>query len=54
MNALLPVTDTLSAPVDPDAAVHAAALALRPHLERGQCVDATILRGAVETAAAFG
>ncbi|BBB07711.1 strawberry notch family protein [Sphingopyxis sp. EG6] len=55
MNAPFPLANTLSAaplaaPVDPAAAVHAAALALLPHLERGARVDAAILRGAMETA----
>lgn len=55
MNAPFPVADTLSAaplaaPVDPAAAVHAAALLILPHLERGARVDATTLRGAMESA----
>jgi predicted RNA methylase len=55
MNAPFPLADTLSAaplaaPVDPAAAVRAAAVALLPHLERGQRVDTAILRDAMETA----
>jgi predicted RNA methylase len=55
MNAPFPLANTLSeapvaAPVDPAVAVHAAALALQPHLERGARVDAAILRCAMETA----
>ncbi|WP_379064172.1 strawberry notch-like NTP hydrolase domain-containing protein [Mesorhizobium sp. UC74_2] len=56
MNALLPLTDTLPAtPLvasDDSAAVHAAAVLILPHLERGARVDAVALRGAME--AAFG
>jgi predicted RNA methylase len=54
MNALLPLADTL--PATPlaasgnSAAVHAAALLILPHLERGARVDALALRGAMETA----
>jgi predicted RNA methylase len=54
MNALLPLADTL--PATPlaasgnSAAVHAAALLILPHLERGARVDAVALRGAMETA----
>jgi predicted RNA methylase len=54
MNALLPLTDTL--PATPlvasgdSAAVHAAALLILPHLERGARVDAVALRDAMETA----
>ena len=54
MNALLPLADTL--PATPlaasgdSAAVHAAALLILPHLERGAHVDAVALRGAMETA----
>ncbi|MCP8893310.1 strawberry notch family protein [Shinella daejeonensis] len=55
MNALLPLADTLpatplAAPGDDAAAVHAAALLILPHLERGARVDAVALRGAMETA----
>ena len=55
MNALLPLADTLpatplAAPSDSAAAVHAAALLILPHLERGTRVDAVALRGAMETA----
>jgi predicted RNA methylase len=55
MNALLPLADTLpatplAAPGDTAAAVHAAALLILPHLERGARVDAVALRGAMETA----
>jgi predicted RNA methylase len=56
MNALLSVADTL--PATPlaasgdSAAVHAAALLILPHLERGARVDAVALRDAME--AAFG
>ncbi len=55
MNAPFPLADTLSAaplaaPVDPAAAIRAAAIALLPHLERGARVDAAILRDAMETA----
>jgi len=55
VNAPFPVTDTLSAaplaaPFAPVAAVRAAALLILPHIERGQRVDAAILRGAMESA----
>jgi len=55
MNALLPLADTLpatslAASGDSAAAVHAAALLILPHLERGARVDAVALRGAMETA----
>ncbi len=55
MNALLPLADTLpatplAAPGDAAVAVHAAALLILPHLERGARVDAVALRGAMETA----
>jgi predicted RNA methylase len=55
MNTLLPLADTLpatplAAPGDTAAAVHAAALLILPHLERGARVDAVALRGAMETA----
>ncbi|AZI35870.1 hypothetical protein NT2_15_00100 [Caenibius tardaugens NBRC 16725] len=55
MNALLPLADRLpatplAAPGDSAAAVHAAALLILPHLERGVRVDAVALRGAMETA----
>ncbi len=36
--------------VDTGAAIHRAALLLLPHLERGQRIDAAMLRGAMETA----
>ena len=54
MNALLPLADTLpatplAAPGDSAAAVHAAALLILPHLERGARVDAVALRSAMET-----
>ncbi|KFL24917.1 strawberry notch-like NTP hydrolase domain-containing protein [Brucella intermedia] len=55
MNAPFPLADTLpaaplAAPADSVAAVRAAALALLPYLERGQRVDAVVLRDAMETA----
>ncbi|MBR7653457.1 strawberry notch family protein [Brucella oryzae] len=40
------------AAVDTSLAIHQAALLLLPHLERGQCIDAATLRGAME--ATFG
>ena len=55
MNAPFPLADTrpatpLAAPVNSAAAVHAAALLLLPHLERGLRVDAVVLRAAMENA----
>lgn len=55
MNALLPLADTLpamplAASGDSAAAVHAAAVLILPHLERGARVDAVALRTAMETA----
>ncbi|MGX8009085.1 strawberry notch-like NTP hydrolase domain-containing protein [Mesorhizobium sp. ORM8.1] len=47
MNVLFP-----TATADPAAAIHAAALLLLPHLERGQRIDAAVLRAAME--ASFG
>ena len=55
MNVPFPPADTmpatpLAAPVNSAAAVHAAALLLLPHLERGLRVDAVVLRAAMENA----
>ncbi|WP_434721282.1 strawberry notch-like NTP hydrolase domain-containing protein [Mesorhizobium sp. RIZ17] len=55
MNVLLPATKLVAStplPSDTAAAVYAAALRLLPHLERGQCIDAAVLRAAME--AEFG
>ncbi|MBK0327231.1 strawberry notch family protein [Rhodobacteraceae bacterium F11138] len=49
MNISSPVTDPVT-PVGAAPAILAAAHLILPHLERGQCVDAAILRGAMETA----
>ncbi len=51
MNIMLPVT-TPVAPIAHAPAILAAAHQLLGHLERGQCIDAAILRAAME--AAFG
>ena len=54
MNAVFPLPDAATAPdaavVAPAAAVHAAAILLLPQLERGQRVDASVLRSAMESA----
>lgn len=55
MNALFPVADAVpaapvSASADSAACIHAAALLLLPHIERGTRVDAAILRGVMTTA----
>ncbi|WP_292316572.1 strawberry notch family protein [Mesorhizobium sp.] len=54
MNVLLPATAAnralcASTACNPAAAIHAAALRLVPHLERGQRIEAALLRGAMET-----
>ncbi|RUV20776.1 strawberry notch family protein [Mesorhizobium sp. M1A.F.Ca.IN.022.04.1.1] len=57
MNVLLPTATanpvlSASTPRTPAAAIHAAALRLVPHLERGQRIEAAVLRSAME--ASFG
>ncbi|PBB90273.1 methylase [Mesorhizobium sp. WSM3864] len=57
MNVLLPTATanpvlSASTPRNPAAAIHAAALRLVPHLERGQRIEAAVLRSAME--ASFG
>src|SRR5690606_15355431 len=55
MNVLYPLADQLPVtpavvPTDSATAIHAAALLILPHLERGVRVDAVILRDAMEQA----